>query len=145
MAVLSLLLCALFSSFGRQVLLSRCSAQASYCGGASCRAQALGPEDLGNWGTWAQYLGLPRSSTQARYLWHMDLVAPQHVGSSWTRDRTHVSWTRRWVIYHWATKEATKIFKSNCTVRLSWVSSEYLHIGICWLWREIVCFPAINT
>lgn len=48
MAVLSLLLCALFFSFSRQGLFSRCSAQASYFGGSSCGAQALGPEDLGN-------------------------------------------------------------------------------------------------
>jgi len=27
---------------------------------------------------------------RARELWHVDLAAPQHVGSSQTRDRTHV-------------------------------------------------------
>ena len=47
MAVLSLLPCVLFSSFGRQGY-SRCSAQASSCGGASCGAQALVPEGFGN-------------------------------------------------------------------------------------------------
>ena len=36
---------------------------------------------------------------------HMNLVAPWHVGSSWTRDRTHVSFTGRWILYHWATWE----------------------------------------
>ena len=30
----------------------------------------------------------------------------QHVGSSWTRDGTRVSWIGRWVPYHWATGEA---------------------------------------
>ena len=28
------------------------------------------------------------------------LVAPQHVGSSWIRDRTHVSPIDMWILYH---------------------------------------------
>jgi len=38
-------------------------------------------------------------------LWNMGLVAFRHVGSSWTRDRTHVSCIGRWILYHWATSE----------------------------------------
>ena len=34
------------------------------------------------------------------------LVAPRHVGSSRTKDHTHVSCMGRWISYHWATKEA---------------------------------------
>ena len=33
----------------------------------------------------------------------MTLGAAQHVGSSWTRDWTHVSCIGRWVLCHWAT------------------------------------------
>ena len=33
----------------------------------------------------------------------MGLVAPQHVGSSWTRDQTHVSCIGRKILYYWAT------------------------------------------
>ena len=36
----------------------------------------------------------------------MGLVALQHVGSSWTRDLTHVSCIERQILYHWATREA---------------------------------------
>ena len=33
------------------------------------------------------------------------LVAPQHVGSSLTRDQTHVSYIGRWTVIHWTTRE----------------------------------------
>ena len=36
----------------------------------------------------------------------MDLVAPQHVGSSQTRDQTLVSCIGKQILYHWATREA---------------------------------------
>ena len=55
-----------------------CGVQASHCGGFSCGAQAPG--------TWASVLATRR----LQYLWHMSLVAPWHVESSWTRDQTHV-------------------------------------------------------
>ena len=38
-------------------------------------------------------------------LQHTDLVALQHVGSSRTRDRTHVPCTGRQILNHWATRE----------------------------------------
>ena len=33
-------------------------------------------------------------------------------GSSWSRDRTHVSCIGRWIFYHWATREADKCLRS---------------------------------
>ena len=51
-------------------------------------------------GTWAQYLRLPGSRAQAQSLWHMGLLAPRHVGSSWIRGQTHVSCIGRWILYH---------------------------------------------
>ena len=36
----------------------------------------------------------------------LDLVALWHVGSSWTRNQTFVSCTGRWILNHWATREA---------------------------------------
>ena len=36
-----------------------------------------------------------------QWLWHMGLVAWRHVGSSWTRDRMHVSCTGRKILNHW--------------------------------------------
>ena len=35
-----------------------------------------------------------------------ELGEPQHVGSSQTRDRMYVCCIGRWILYHWATKEA---------------------------------------
>ena len=34
------------------------------------------------------------------------LVAPQHVGSSWTRDGTHILCIARPILHHWTTREA---------------------------------------
>jgi len=57
----------------------------------------------------AQELLLPGSRAQAQYLWCMSLVALLYIGSFWTRDRTHVSYTGRWILYHSATREAPKL------------------------------------
>ena len=75
MAVLGLLLsllCVGFLCLWQTGLLSSWGVRASHCGGFSCwGAQALGCVGLSTWG-------------------HMGLVALQHVGSSRTRDQTHV-------------------------------------------------------
>ena len=42
-------------------------------------------------------------------VWGSGLAASRHVGSSWTRDWTCVSWISRWIPYHWATREAPNI------------------------------------
>ena len=70
-------------------LSSSCDAQASYCSSFSyCGARALGLAGFSNCGTWAQLPWFSGSKAQAQQLWPMGLVAPQHVGSSWTRDWT---------------------------------------------------------
>ena len=51
---------------------------------AECGLQACG----------LQCLWLPGSRVWAQQLWHMGLVAPQHVGSSWIRDWSYVPWTQ---------------------------------------------------
>ena len=56
--------------------------------------------------TRAQQLWLAGSRAQAQQLWHMGLVAPRHVGSSWTRARTHVPCIGRRIRNHCATREA---------------------------------------
>ena len=43
--------------------------------------------------------------------------APGHVGSSQIKDQTHVSCTGRWILYHWATKEALDHLKNTS---MSW-------------------------
>ena len=40
-----------------------------------------------------------------QYLWCTGLVAPHHVGFSWTRDQTHVPCIGRWILNHWNTSE----------------------------------------
>ena len=44
----------------------------------------------------------------------MSLVAPQHVGSSWTRDQTHVSCIGGWILYHCATREVLYLNSKQC-------------------------------
>ena len=62
-------------------------ARASHCRGLyCCGAQALG--------------------AQAQQLWLTGLVAPQHVGSSWTGARTRVPCIGRQILNHCATREA---------------------------------------
>ena len=50
-------------------------------------------------------VGFIRCGTQAQYLWRTGLVAPQHVGSSRTRNRTRVPCIGRRVLNHCATRE----------------------------------------
>ena len=77
-----------------------CGVQASHCGGFSCGAQAPG--------TWASVLATRR----LQYLWHMSLVAPWHVESSWTRDQTHVPCIDRHILNHWTTRKVqASVFK----------------------------------
>ena len=95
----SSLLKELFSSCSKWGLFSTCGAWALHCGGFSwCRARALG--HVGS------EVAVCSSRAQAQWLWYMDLVALQCVGSSQTRDQTHISCIGRWIFRHWATREA---------------------------------------
>ena len=58
-----------------------------------------------SYGTWAQQLWLTGSRAQAQQLRRTGLVAPWHVGSSWTRARTPVPCIGRWILNHCATRE----------------------------------------
>ena len=53
----------------------------------------------GPYGMWAQQSWFPGSRAQAQWLWHTGLVAPQHVGSSLTRNRTYVSGIGKRILY----------------------------------------------
>ena len=57
----------------------------------------------GIYGTWASVVV---AWAKAQYLWQTGLVALRHVGSSWTRDRTCVSYIGRQILYHCVTREA---------------------------------------
>ena len=85
-----------------------------------CRSQALGHSDFSSRSRWAQKLWFPGSRAQATQLWRTGLVAPQHVGSSWTRDWTHVSCIGRWILYHWTTREAPLVVFDHRNYRLKY-------------------------
>ena len=88
----SLLLSGLFSSCSEWGLLCSCGARASHCPDFSrCRVQA--PEQ------WASEVVAPGlQSTDSA--WRTGLTAPQHVGSSEAKERTHVSFIGRQSLYH---------------------------------------------
>ena len=58
----------------------------------------------------AQQLWLAGSRAQAHQLWRMGFIAPQHVGSSWTRARTSVPCIGRWILNHCTTREPLNWF-----------------------------------
>ena len=57
----------------------------------------------------SRHAGFSSCSTRAQQLRHAGLVAPQHVGSSRTRDRTCVPCVDRRILNHCATREAPGI------------------------------------
>ena len=51
--------------------------------------------------------------------WCSGWAAPRQVGSSWTRVRTRVSCTGRWILYHWATRVAPpRYFKTFLLLKI---------------------------
>ena len=90
----SSLLCAGFLQLWRVGATPHCSAWASHCSGFSC----CGAPALGARASVVVAHGLQQ-------LWHAGLVAPQHVGSSWTRAQTCVPCIGRQILYHCATRE----------------------------------------
>ena len=85
------------AGFSLRWLLSLRSTGSRHAGFSSC-------------GMWAQQLWLTGSRAQAQQLWRSGLVAPRHVGSSRTRDRTHVPCLGRRILNHCATREAPMNF-----------------------------------
>ena len=52
-----------------------------------------------------RHTGFRSCGTRAQQLWLTGSVAPRHVGSSWTRDRTRVPCIDRQILNHCATRE----------------------------------------
>ena len=99
-------------SCSKQEPLSSCGVRASHVGGFSWGwAWALGCAGFSSCGSWALDHRLSN--------WCTRLVASWHVGSSQTRDQTHVSCFGRRILSHWATREAplhsfvTNLFSST--------------------------------
>ena len=99
---------------------SSCSAQASCCGGLfccsgffCCIAWALWHTGISGCGAWASTFVARGLQSAGLIVWHLGWVVKQHVGSSWTRDRTSVPCPARWILSHWTTREALlSFFKS---------------------------------
>ena len=77
-----------WSAGSRCVGFSRCNTQAQ-----SLQCVGLGHVDFSSWGTQAQSLRLEVSRAWAQRLWHIGLVAPQHMESPQTKAQTHVPCT----------------------------------------------------
>ena len=63
------------------------------------RSTSSRPAGFSSCGVRAQQLWLTGSRAQAQQLWRTGLAAPWHVGSSWTRTRTCVPCTGRWILF----------------------------------------------
>ena len=84
----------------------RRGARASHFSGFSCcGAQALGTRASVVVVRGLQWLWLEGFRAQAQWLWRTGLVALRHVGSSWTRDQTHVPCIGRQILNHCPTRE----------------------------------------
>ena len=98
------------TGFSLQWLLLSQSMGSKRAGFNICSTRALEHVGFSSCGTWAQKLWLTGSRAQAQKLWCMGLDAPWHVGSSWTRNRTHIPCTGRWILNHCATREALSVY-----------------------------------
>ena len=68
------------------------------------------------WSTGSRRMGFSSCGTRAQELWLVGIVAPRHVGSSWTRVQTRVPCIGRWIPNHCATREALPLaFLKSCT------------------------------
>ena len=76
----------------------RCSAASRGGVFSCCRAQAVG---MGR-----HWLRLSDSRAQVQQSWYTCLAVPQPVGTSQTRDQTHIACMTKWILNHWPTREA---------------------------------------
>ena len=60
-------------------------------------------------GVWGQLLQPPGSRARVLWLWCMGLVAPGHVESSWTMDRTHIHCTGRQNLIHHSMRDVQNL------------------------------------
>ena len=94
------------------------STQASHCGGFSCghklwvhRLQELQHE---GWG-----------------FWHAGFVAPRHVESSHTRDRTRIPCFGKWILYHWTSRKVPILVSLFISIIQTKILEQFLVITWC--------------
>ena len=66
--------------------------------------------------TGSRRAGFSSCGMQAQELWRMGLVASRHMGSSRTRDWTHVPCTGRQILNHCATREVPRLNNFYCSI-----------------------------
>ena len=74
------------------------------------------------------HVGFSSCSAWAQQLWLMGLVAPQHVGSFHTRERTHVFCTDRWILNHCTT---SKVQYLPVLINKQLLADNFLHKTYC--------------
>ena len=72
---------------------------------------------------WLQVPRLP-------WLWPTGSVAPQQVGSSWTRARLCVPYIGRWILNHWATRKVQESYHFECRLIVLDLQGSVFHCGI---------------
>ena len=97
----------------------------SSCVGGCCSLPCAGfplPRLLLSQRTGPRCMGFSSCSTWAQQLRHVGFGAPQHVGFSWSGDRTCVPCIGRWILNHLTIREALKlaIFKIFCSLQIVW-------------------------
>ena len=123
LAVLGLHCCAYaFSSCGRQGLLFTVVCRLLIVVASLVAKTVLG------------HVGFSSCSTWAQQLWLMGLVALQPVGSSHTRDRTHVFCTDRWILNHCTT---SKVQCLPVLINKQLLADNFLHKH---MWTHYTCY-----
>ena len=87
-------------TFTCRLSLGAASEGSSLCAGLSAQWLLL------LWSMGCRCAGFSSCSPWAQLLWLEGLVAPQHVGSSQTREQTSVPCIGRWILNHWTSREA---------------------------------------
>ena len=83
-------------------------------------------------GTWAQQLWLASSRIQAQQLWSTGLVTPRHVGSSLTKDQTHVPCIGRRILFFFF----FNIYLFGCTGSYLLIYF-YIYFWLCWVFVSV--------
>ena len=104
-----------------------CTQVFSHCRGGGCSVVLCAGFSLW-WLLLLQSTGLQYCSARTQYSWHTGFAAPQHVGSSQTRDWTHVLCIAWQILNHWTTREAPSLdfwwvlsgLSDSCVINVNW-------------------------
>ena len=88
------------------------------------------------WGTGSRSADFSSCGAWAQQSWHTGLVAPWHVGSSWTRDRSCVPCIGKQILNHCATREVPYLtvlsvcFSCCCQILRDFLCRQSCHLQI---------------